>query len=228
VFPPLFLKEKTMKKLLAALAISASVVALSGVAQAADKSISNSATTATSTTSTTSGTTAGAVSGTTAINSATSTESTSNGNSVSQTNVQGQQAVYGDKNAAKNVKQLSSSEISKMSDKRFEALDANKDGKLSLQEFQAAPSDVKTSDVESYKAQRAELFSKIDSSKQGSISKDQFAKDFVQRAEMNKASENKALPASQVAPVINNGTQGGTTIVPAGTSNNSGSTTKGM
>jgi Ca2+-binding EF-hand superfamily protein len=134
----------------------------------------------------------------------------------------------GDKNAAKNVKQLSSSEISKMSDKRFEALDANKDGKLSLQEFQAAPSDVKTSDVESYKAQRAELFSKIDSSKQGSISKDQFAKDFVQRAEMNKASENKALPASQVAPVINNGTQGGTTIVPAGTSNNSGSTTKGM
>ena len=214
-----------MKKLLAALAISASVVALSGVAQAADKSISNSATTATSTTS---GTTAGAVSGTTAINSATSTESTSNGNSVSQTNVQGQQAVYGDKNAAKNVKQLSSSEISKMSDKRFESLDANKDGKLSLQEFQAAPSDVKTSDVESYKAQRAELFSKIDSSKQGSISKDQFAKDFVQRAEMNKASENKALPASQVAPVINNGTQGGTTIVPAGTSNNSGSTTKGM
>lgn len=214
-----------MKKLLAALAISASVVALSGVAQAADKSISNSATTATSTTS---GTTAGAVSGTTAINSATSTESTSNGNSLSQTNVQGQQAVYGDKNAAKNVKQLSSSEISKMSDKRFEALDANKDGKLSLQEFQAAPSDVKTSDVESYKAQRAELFSKIDSSKQGSISKDQFAKDFVQRAEMNKASENKALPASQVAPVINNGTQGGTTIVPAGTSNNSGSTTKGM
>lgn len=214
-----------MKKLLAALAISASVVALSGVAQAADKSISNSATTATSTTS---GTAAGAVSGTTAINSATSTESTSNGNSVSQTNVQGQQAVYGDKNAAKNVKQLSSSEISKMSDKRFEALDANKDGKLSLQEFQAAPSDVKTSDVESYKAQRAELFSKIDSSKQGSISKDQFAKDFVQRAEMNKASENKALPASQVAPVINNGTQGGTTIVPAGTSNNSGSTTKGM
>lgn len=214
-----------MKKLLAALAISASVVALSGVAQAADKSISNSATTATSTTS---GTTAGAVSGTTAINSATSTESTSNGNSVSQTNVQGQQAVYGDKNAAKNVKQLSSSEISKMSDKRFEALDANKDGKLSLQEFQAAPSDVKTSDVESYKAQRAELFSKIDSSKQGSISKDQFAKDFVQRAEMNKASENKAMPASQVAPVINNGTQGGTTIVPAGTSNNSGSTTKGM
>jgi len=214
-----------MKKLLAALAISASVVALSGVAQAADKSISNSATTATSTTS---GTTAGAVSGTTAINSATSTESTSNGNSVSQTNVQGQQAVYGDKNAAKNVKQLSSSEISKMSDKRFEALDANKDGKLSLQEFQAAPSDVKTSDVESYKAQRAELFSKIDSSKQGSISKDQFAKDFVQRAEMNKASENKALPASQVAPVINNGTQGGTTVVPAGTSNNSGSTTKGM
>jgi Ca2+-binding EF-hand superfamily protein len=225
MFPPLFLKEKTMKKLLAALAISASVVALSGVAQAADKSISNSATTATSTTS---GTAAGAVSGTTAINSATSTESTSNGNSVSQTNVQGQQAVYGDKNAAKNVKQLSSSEISKMSDKRFEALDANKDGKLSLQEFQAAPSDVKTSDVESYKAQRAELFSKIDSSKQGSISKDQFAKDFVQRAEMNKASENKALPASQVAPVINNGTQGGTTIVPAGTSNNSGSTTKGM
>jgi Ca2+-binding EF-hand superfamily protein len=225
MFPPLFLKEKTMKKLLAALAISASVVALSGVAQAADKSISNSATTATSTTS---GTTAGAVSGTTAINSATSTESTSNGNSVSQTNVQGQQAVYGDKNAAKNVKQLSSSEISKMSDKRFEALDANKDGKLSLQEFQAAPSDVKTSDVESYKAQRAELFSKIDSSKQGSISKDQFAKDFVQRAEMNKASENKAMPASQVAPVINNGTQGGTTIVPAGTSNNSGSTTKGM
>jgi Ca2+-binding EF-hand superfamily protein len=225
MFPPLFLKEKTMKKLLAALAISASVVALSGVAQAADKSISNSATTATSTTS---GTTAGAVSGTTAINSATSTESTSNGNSLSQTNVQGQQAVYGDKNAAKNVKQLSSSEISKMSDKRFEALDANKDGKLSLQEFQAAPSDVKTSDVESYKAQRAELFSKIDSSKQGSISKDQFAKDFVQRAEMNKASENKALPASQVAPVINNGTQGGTTIVPAGTSNNSGSTTKGM
>jgi len=225
MFPPLFLKEKTMKKLLAALAISASVVALSGVAQAADKSISNSATTATSTTS---GTTAGAVSGTTAINSATSTESTSNGNSVSQTNAQGQQAVYGDKNAAKNVKQLSSSEISKMSDKRFEALDANKDGKLSLQEFQAAPSDVKTSDVESYKAQRAELFSKIDSSKQGSISKDQFAKDFVQRAEMNKASENKALPASQVAPVINNGTQGGTTIVPAGTSNNSGSTTKGM
>jgi Ca2+-binding EF-hand superfamily protein len=225
MFPPLFLKEKTMKKLLAALAISASVVALSGVAQAADKSISNSATTATSTTS---GTTAGAVSGTTAINSATSTESTSNGNSVSQTNVQGQQAVYGDKNAAKNVKQLSSSEISKMSDKRFESLDANKDGKLSLQEFQAAPSDVKTSDVESYKAQRAELFSKIDSSKQGSISKDQFAKDFVQRAEMNKASENKALPASQVAPVINNGTQGGTTIVPAGTSNNSGSTTKGM
>ncbi len=214
-----------MKKLLAALAISASVVALSGVAQAADKSISNSATTATSTTS---GTTAGAVSGTTAINSATSTESTSNGNSVSQTNVQGQQAVYGDKNAAKNVKQLSSSEISKMSDKRFESLDANKDGKLSLQEFQAAPSDVKTSDVESYKAQRAELFSKIDSSKQGSISKDQFAKDFVQRAEMNKASENKALPASQVAPVINNGTQGSTTIVPAGTSNNSGSTTKGM
>ena len=214
-----------MKKLLAALAISASVVALSGVAQAADKSISNSATTATSTTS---GTAAGAVSGTTAINSATSTESTSNGNSVSQTNVQGQQAVYGDKNAAKNVKQLSSSEISKMSDKRFEALDANKDGKLSLQEFQAAPSDVKTSDVESYKAQRAELFSKIDSSKQGSISKDQFAKDFVQRAEMNKASENKAMPASQVAPVINNGTQGGTTIVPAGTSNNSGSTTKGM
>lgn len=214
-----------MKKLLAALAISASVVALSGVAQAADKSISNSATTATSTTS---GTTAGAVSGTTAINSATSTESTSNGNSVSQTNVQGQQAVYGDKNAAKNVKQLSSSEISKMSDKRFESLDANKDGKLSLQEFQAAPSDVKTSDVESYKAQRAELFSKIDSSKQGSISKDQFAKDFVQRAEMNKASENKALPASQVAPVINNGTQGGTTVVPAGTSNNSGSTTKGM
>jgi Ca2+-binding EF-hand superfamily protein len=225
MFPPLFLKEKTMKKLLAALAISASVVALSGVAQAADKSISNSATTATSTTS---GTTAGAVSGTTAINSATSTESTSNGNSVSQTNVQGQQAVYGDKNAAKNVKQLSSSEISKMSDKRFESLDANKDGKLSLQEFQAAPSDVKTSDVESYKAQRAELFSKIDSSKQGSISKDQFAKDFVQRAEMNKASENKALPASQVAPVINNGTQGGTTVVPAGTSNNSGSTTKGM
>jgi len=225
MFPPLFLKEKTMKKLLAALAISASVVALSGVAQAADKSISNSATTATSTTS---GTTAGAVSGTTAINSATSTESTSNGNSVSQTNVQGQQAVYGDKNAAKNVKQLSSSEISKMSDKRFESLDANKDGKLSLQEFQAAPSDVKTSDVESYKAQRAELFSKIDSSKQGSISKDQFAKDFVQRAEMNKASENKALPASQVAPVINNGTQGSTTIVPAGTSNNSGSTTKGM
>jgi Ca2+-binding EF-hand superfamily protein len=225
MFPPLFLKEKTMKKLLAALAISASVVALSGVAQAADKSISNSATTATSTTS---GTAAGAVSGTTAINSATSTESTSNGNSVSQTNVQGQQAVYGDKNAAKNVKQLSSSEISKMSDKRFEALDANKDGKLSLQEFQAAPSDVKTSDVESYKAQRAELFSKIDSSKQGSISKDQFAKDFVQRAEMNKASENKAMPASQVAPVINNGTQGGTTIVPAGTSNNSGSTTKGM
>ncbi len=214
-----------MKKLLAALAISASVVALSGVAQAADKSISNSATTATSTTS---GTTAGAVSGTTAINSATSTESTSNGNSLSQTNVQGQQAVYGDKNAAKNVKQLSSSEISKMSDKRFESLDANKDGKLSLQEFQAAPSDVKTSDVESYKAQRAELFSKIDSSKQGSISKDQFAKDFVQRAEMNKASENKAMPASQVAPVINNGTQGGTTIVPAGTSNNSGSTTKGM
>lgn len=214
-----------MKKLLAALAISASVVALSGVAQAADKSISNSATTATSTTS---GTTAGAVSGTTAINSATSTESTSNGNSVSQTNVQGQQAVYGDKNAAKNVKQLSSSEISKMSDKRFESLDANKDGKLSLQEFQAAPSDVKTSDVESYKAQRAELFSKIDSSKQGSISKDQFAKDFVQRAEMNKASENKAMPASQVAPVINNGTQGGTTVVPAGTSNNSGSTTKGM
>jgi len=214
-----------MKKLLAALAISASVVALSGVAQAADKSISNSATTATSTTS---GTAAGAVSGTTAINSTTSTESTSNGNSVSQTNAQGQQAVYGDKNAAKNVKQLSSSEISKMSDKRFEALDANKDGKLSLQEFQAAPSDVKTSDVESYKAQRAELFSKIDSSKQGSISKDQFAKDFVQRAEMNKASENKALPASQVAPVINNGTQGGTTIVPAGTSNNSGSTTKGM
>lgn len=214
-----------MKKLLAALAISASVVALSGVAQAADKSISNSATTATSTTS---GTTAGAVSGTTAINSATSTESTSNGNSVSQTNVQGQQAVYGDKNAAKNVKQLSSSEISKMSDKRFEALDANKDGKLSLQEFQAAPSDVKTSDVESYKAQRAELFSKIDSSKQGSISKDQFAKDFVQRAEMNKATENKAMPASQVAPVINNGTQGGTTVVPAGTSNNSGSTTKGM
>ena len=214
-----------MKKLLAALAISASVVALSGVAQAADKSISNSATTATSTTS---GTTAGAVSGTTAINSATSTESTSNGNSLSQTNVQGQQAVYGDKNAAKNVKQLSSSEISKMSDKRFEALDANKDGKLSLQEFQAAPSDVKTSDVESYKAQRAELFSKIDSSKQGSISKDQFAKDFVQRAEMNKASETKAMPASQVAPVINNGTQGGTTIVPAGTSNNSGSTTKGM
>ncbi len=210
-----------MKKLLAALAISASVVALSGVAQAADKSISNSATTATSTTS---GTAAGAVSGTTAINSATSTESTNNGNSVSQTNVQGQQAVYG----AKNVKQLSSSEISKMSDKRFEALDANKDGKLSLQEFQAAPSDVKTSDVESYKAQRAELFSKIDSSKQGSISKDQFAKDFVQRAEMNKASENKAMPASQVAPVINNGTQGGTTIVPAGTSNNSGSTTKGM
>jgi hypothetical protein len=225
MFPPLFLKEKTMKKLLAALAISASVVALSGVAQAADKSISNSATTATSTTS---GTTAGAVSGTTAINSATSTESTSNGNSLSQTNVQGQQAVYGDKNAAKNVKQLSSSEISKMSDKRFEALDANKDGKLSLQEFQAAPSDVKTSDVESYKAQRAELFSKIDSSKQGSISKDQFAKDFVQRAEMNKASETKAMPASQVAPVINNGTQGGTTIVPAGTSNNSGSTTKGM
>jgi Ca2+-binding EF-hand superfamily protein len=225
MFPPLFLKEKTMKKLLAALAISASVVALSGVAQAADKSISNSATTATSTTS---GTTAGAVSGTTAINSATSTESTSNGNSLSQTNVQGQQAVYGDKNAAKNVKQLSSSEISKMSDKRFESLDANKDGKLSLQEFQAAPSDVKTSDVESYKAQRAELFSKIDSSKQGSISKDQFAKDFVQRAEMNKASENKAMPASQVAPVINNGTQGGTTIVPAGTSNNSGSTTKGM
>jgi Ca2+-binding EF-hand superfamily protein len=225
MFPPLFLKEKTMKKLLAALAISASVVALSGVAQAADKSISNSATTATSTTS---GTTAGAVSGTTAINSATSTESTSNGNSVSQTNVQGQQAVYGDKNAAKNVKQLSSSEISKMSDKRFEALDANKDGKLSLQEFQAAPSDVKTSDVESYKAQRAELFSKIDSSKQGSISKDQFAKDFVQRAEMNKATENKAMPASQVAPVINNGTQGGTTVVPAGTSNNSGSTTKGM
>jgi Ca2+-binding EF-hand superfamily protein len=225
MFPPLFLKEKTMKKLLAALAISASVVALSGVAQAADKSISNSATTATSTTS---GTTAGAVSGTTAINSATSTESTSNGNSVSQTNVQGQQAVYGDKNAAKNVKQLSSSEISKMSDKRFESLDANKDGKLSLQEFQAAPSDVKTSDVESYKAQRAELFSKIDSSKQGSISKDQFAKDFVQRAEMNKASENKAMPASQVAPVINNGTQGGTTVVPAGTSNNSGSTTKGM
>ncbi len=214
-----------MKKLLAALAISASVVALSGVAQAADKSISNSATTATSTTS---GTAAGAVSGTTAINSATSTESTNNGNSVSQTNVQGQQAVYGDKNAAKNVKQLSSSEISKMSDKRFEALDVNKDGKLSLQEFQAAPSDVKTSDVESYKAQRAELFSKIDSSKQGSISKDQFAKDFVQRAEMNKASENKAMPASQVAPVINNSTQGGTTIVPAGTSNNSGSTTKGM
>jgi hypothetical protein len=227
MFPPLFLKEKTMKKLLAALAISASVVALSGVAQAADKSISNSATTVTGQPSS-----AVSTSSTSATN-ASSTEATSanKANSASQagqTNAQGQQAVYGDKNAAKNVKQLSSSEISKMSDKRFEALDANKDGKLSLQEFQAAPSDVKTSDVESYKAQRAELFSKIDSSKQGSISKDQFAKDFVQRAEMNKASETKAMPASQVAPVINNGTQGGTTVVPAGTSNNSGSTTKGM
>jgi hypothetical protein len=200
---------------------------LSGVAQAADKSISNSATTVTGQPSS-----AVSTSSTSATN-ASSTEATSanKANSASQagqTNAQGQQAVYGDKNAAKNVKQLSSSEISKMSDKRFEALDANKDGKLSLQEFQAAPSDVKTSDVESYKAQRAELFSKIDSSKQGSISKDQFAKDFVQRAEMNKASETKAMPASQVAPVINNGTQGGTTVVPAGTSNNSGSTTKGM
>ncbi|MFN8819846.1 MAG: EF-hand domain-containing protein [Holosporaceae bacterium] len=209
-----------MKKLLAALAISASVVALSGAAQAADKAadkaVSNSATTATSATSAT--TTSGTVSTTAG------TEAISSGSNASQ----GQQAVYGDKNAAKAVKQLSSNEITKMGDKRFEALDANKDGKLSLLEFQSVPSDIKTSDVESYKAQRAELFSKIDSSKQGSISKDQFVKDYVQSAEMNKVIENKAVPASQVAPVINNGSQGGTSTVPAGTSNNSGSTTKGM
>lgn len=225
-----------MNKLLFSLAIAVSVAAFAGAAQAADASSKNapaaavSAPAATTAASESAAKNAGTPAATTAASESTTTTSPSGAISTSATGAsnEGQKAVYGEKNA----KNLSSAEISKMQTQRFEKLDANKDGKLSLQEFQTVPSDIKTSEVEGYKAYRAELFSQLDSSKQGSISKEQFVQGMTQRAENQKASGSvkKAIPANQ--PSTGSAVGGSATTTPnateGGAASPTGSKSEGM
>lgn len=225
-----------MNKLLFSLAIAVSVAAFAGAAQAADASSKNapaaavSAPAATTAASESAAKNAGTPAATTAASESTTTTSPSGAISTSATGAsnEGQKAVYGEKNA----KNLSSAEISKIQTQRFEKLDANKDGKLSLQEFQTVPSDIKTSEVEGYKAYRAELFSQLDSSKQGSISKEQFVQGMTQRAENQKASGSvkKAIPANQ--PSTGSAVGGSATTTPnateGGAASPTGSKSEGM
>jgi hypothetical protein len=230
--------KNTMNKLLFSLAIAVSVAAFAGAAQAADASSKNApaaavsapAPAATTAASESAAKNAGTPAATTAASESTTTTSPSGAISTSATGAsnEGQKAVYGEKNA----KNLSSAEISKIQTQRFEKLDANKDGKLSLQEFQTVPSDIKTSEVEGYKAYRAELFSQLDSSKQGSISKEQFVQGMTQRAENQKASGSvkKAIPANQ--PSTGSAVGGSATTTPnateGGAASPTGSKSEGM